>query len=39
MLSVEALNFLKAQGFKVRRLEQGFPEWKAAGFDIEVSAA
>lgn len=33
--SVEASARLSASGFKVRRLIDGFPEWKAAGLPIE----
>jgi ArsR family transcriptional regulator len=39
VLSFEAVAELRARGFNVRRLEQGFPEWKAAGLPIEVAAA
>ena len=35
MLSYEAVAVLRARGFKVRRLEDGFPEWKAAGLPLE----
>ena len=38
VLSFEAVAELRARGFNVRRLEQGFPEWKAAGLPIEVAA-
>ena len=38
VLSFEAVAELRAWGFNVRRLEQGFPEWKAAGLPIEVAA-
>lgn len=38
VLSFEAVAALRARGFNVRRLEEGFPEWKAAGLGIEVSA-
>jgi rhodanese-related sulfurtransferase/DNA-binding transcriptional ArsR family regulator len=38
VLSFEAVAALRARGFKVRRLEEGFPEWKAAGLPIEASA-
>lgn len=31
VLSFEAVSRLRARGFKARRLEEGFPEWKAAG--------
>lgn len=30
-----ALQILKASGRKARRLREGFPEWKAAGFPVE----
>lgn len=30
-----ALEILKASGRKARRLKEGFPEWKAAGFPVE----
>ena len=35
LLSLDAIELLTAQGFKIRRLEEGFPEWKAAGLQIE----
>ena len=38
VLSFEAVAELRTRGFKVRRLENGFPEWKAAGLPIEVAA-
>jgi ArsR family transcriptional regulator len=38
VLSFEAVAELRARGFNVRRLEQGFPEWKAAGLPIEMTA-
>ncbi len=38
VLSFEAVGVLRTRGFKVRRLETGFPEWKAAGLPIEVTA-
>jgi ArsR family transcriptional regulator len=36
VLSFEAVAHLRARGFKARRLEDGFPEWKAAGLPIET---
>jgi rhodanese-related sulfurtransferase/DNA-binding HxlR family transcriptional regulator len=36
VLSFEAVAELRARGFKVRRLDAGFPEWKAAGFPVEA---
>jgi rhodanese-related sulfurtransferase/DNA-binding HxlR family transcriptional regulator len=38
VLSFEAVAVLRARGFRVRRFEAGFPEWKAAGLPIEVAA-
>jgi rhodanese-related sulfurtransferase/DNA-binding HxlR family transcriptional regulator len=35
VLSFEAVATLRHQGYRVRRLEDGFPEWKAAGLPIE----
>ncbi|MHA1554018.1 MAG: ArsR/SmtB family transcription factor [Alphaproteobacteria bacterium] len=35
VLSFEAVAKLRARGFTVRRLEEGFPEWKAAGLPVE----
>ncbi|MPY91032.1 MAG: metalloregulator ArsR/SmtB family transcription factor [Luteitalea sp.] len=36
VLSYEAVAMLRARGFKVQRLEDGLPEWRAAGLPIEV---
>jgi ArsR family transcriptional regulator len=38
VLSFEAVVALRAHGFSVRRFEDGFPEWKAAGLPIETAA-
>jgi ArsR family transcriptional regulator len=38
VLAFEAVAKLRARGFTVRRLEDGFPEWKAAGHPVEVSS-
>ena len=35
MMSFEAVLKLRKRGWKARRLEQGFPEWKAAGRPVE----
>lgn len=35
VLSFEAVAALRARGFKVRRLEDGLPEWKAAGLPVQ----
>jgi ArsR family transcriptional regulator len=34
VLSFEAVALLRERGFKVRRLEDGLPEWRAAGFAV-----
>ena len=42
VLSFEAVAALRARGYDIRRLEDGFPEWKAAGLplgdDVQPSA-
>jgi rhodanese-related sulfurtransferase/DNA-binding transcriptional ArsR family regulator len=38
VLSFEAVAALRAHGLNVRRFEDGFPEWKAAGLPIETAA-
>jgi ArsR family transcriptional regulator len=35
VLAFEAVGFLRRRGFKARRLEDGYPEWKAAGLPVE----
>jgi len=35
VLSFEAVAALRARGYRVRRLEDGYPEWKAAGLPVE----
>jgi len=37
VLAFEAVAELRKRGFKVRRLEDGFPEWRAAGLPIEAA--
>jgi rhodanese-related sulfurtransferase len=37
LMSLEAVAALRKRGWKARRLEDGFPEWKAAGLPIESS--
>jgi ArsR family transcriptional regulator len=39
VLSYEAVDALRARGFKVRRLQDGFPEWRAAGLPVESGTA
>ena len=37
VLSFDAIELLRARGFKARRLAEGYPEWKAAGLPIGQS--
>jgi rhodanese-related sulfurtransferase/DNA-binding transcriptional ArsR family regulator len=37
VLSYEAVALLRSHGFKARRLEDGLPEWRAAGFPVEAA--
>jgi ArsR family transcriptional regulator len=39
VLAFEAVALLRERGFKVRRLEDGYPEWKAAGLPVETAPA
>lgn len=36
LLSVDAVALLRQKGYKARRLEDGFPEWKASGLPVET---
>ena len=38
VLSYEAVARLRARGYRVRRLEDGLPEWRAAGLPVELGA-
>lgn len=38
VLSFEAVAALRERGYRVHRLEDGYPEWKAAGLPIEAAA-
>ncbi|WP_342238762.1 ArsR/SmtB family transcription factor [Inquilinus sp. OTU3971] len=38
VLSFEAVAALRARGYLVHRLEDGYPEWKAAGLPVEAAA-
>jgi ArsR family transcriptional regulator len=38
VLTFEAIATLRERGYNVRRLEDGLPEWKAAGFPVESGA-
>jgi rhodanese-related sulfurtransferase/DNA-binding transcriptional ArsR family regulator len=39
ILSYEAVAVLRARGFKARRLEDGLPEWRAAGLPVVTDAS
>ena len=39
VFSFEAVALLRRHGFNVRRLEDGFPEWRAAGLPVAKGAA
>lgn len=39
VLSFEAVALLRERGYKVRRLQDGFPEWQAAGLPIHRTSA
>src|SRR3989304_5257281 len=39
VLSYETVAALRARGFKIRRLEDGLPEWRAAGLPVEGGIA
>lgn len=39
VLSTDAVAALRAHGMPARRLEAGFPEWKAAGLQVEAARA
>lgn len=39
ILSFEAVSALRSRGYNIRRLEDGYPEWRAAGLPIESSVA
>jgi rhodanese-related sulfurtransferase/DNA-binding HxlR family transcriptional regulator len=38
VLSFEAVAALRKRGYRVHRLEDGYPEWKAAGLPVEAAA-
>jgi len=38
VLSFEAVSLLRTRGFDVRRMEEGLPEWKAAGLPVDHDA-
>jgi rhodanese-related sulfurtransferase len=36
VLAVKAVEVLQAKGFKIVRLEDGVPDWRARGFKVAV---
>jgi rhodanese-related sulfurtransferase/DNA-binding MarR family transcriptional regulator len=38
VFSPEAVTLLRERGFRARRLEEGFPEWRLAGLPVEIGA-
>jgi rhodanese-related sulfurtransferase len=38
VLSLEAVSQLRKKGFKARRLEEGYLEWKAAGLSVNTTS-
>ncbi|NIF49416.1 metalloregulator ArsR/SmtB family transcription factor [Enterobacter sp. Ap-1006] len=36
ILSVEAVEYLRRKGYKIRRFDAGYPEWVAAGLETEA---
>ena len=38
VLAFEAVAKLRDKGFKARRLQDGFPEWKSAGLPVETTS-
>lgn len=38
VMSFEAVAALRSKGYRVRRLEDGLPEWQAAGLPVEANA-
>ncbi|MBI4365112.1 MAG: metalloregulator ArsR/SmtB family transcription factor [Candidatus Latescibacteria bacterium] len=39
VMAFKAVRLLRAQGHRARRLEEGFPEWRVAGFPVAVGTA
>jgi hypothetical protein len=39
ILAFEAVVLLRKHGFNAMRLEEGFPEWRAAGLPVETLGA
>ncbi len=38
ILAAEAVKILRRRGYKARRFEEGYPEWRDAGFPVELAA-
>lgn len=38
VLSFEAVAALRSKGYRICRLQDGFPEWKAAGLAVEAAS-
>lgn len=38
VLAFETVSLLRSKGFKVRRLEDGLPEWRAAGLPVDAAS-
>jgi len=39
LLAVEAVSLLRREGFRAVRLEEGLPDWRARGLQVEVTQA
>ncbi len=39
VLADETVAFLRARGYRARRLDEGFPEWRAAGLPVEAQTS
>lgn len=39
VLAFQAVKLLRNKGFQVRRLQDGYPEWKSAGLPVEIDIA
>ena len=39
VLSFEAVATLRSRGYRIRRLVDGYPEWKAAGLPVEAGSS
>jgi len=39
VLAPRGIEILRASGFDAQQLEEGFPEWRLAGFPVEAARA